>query len=319
MAKHSKPLAGSRAYWPKKRAKRIYPKFIVHKKYIETNPLGFIGYKVGMGRTLVTDNKKGSVTFGKDVVLPFTVIECPSLVISGVRGYRKSYIGLEAASQVWASSLSRDLSRKTNVPKKPEASDGFEKLVPSLSELRLIVHTQPKQTGLKKKRPELMEIPISGNVQKAWEWSKSHLGKELSIRDVFKDGDWIDVIGITKGKGFQGVVKRFGVKIRSRKNEKKRRHIGSLGPYTPARVLPGKIAMAGQLGFQRRTEWNKRILKISEPINPKSGWPNYGTTRSESILVQGTVPGPAKRLILMRHAEREPKSKEPVTINKIVV
>jgi large subunit ribosomal protein L3 len=68
--------------------------------------------------------------------------------------------------------------------------------------------------------------------------------------------------------------------------------------------------MAGQLGFQTRTELNKRILKIGEngeEINPKGGFKNYGIVKTNYLLLEGSVPGPKKRLVRLRAAIRPPK------------
>ena len=70
-----------------------------------------------------------------------------------------------------------------------------------------------------------------------------------------------DILGITRGKGFQGSVKRWGVKLLTHKNSKHRRMIGTLGPKSPGYVRP-TVPQAGQMGYHQRTEYNKRILKI---------------------------------------------------------
>ena len=127
---------------------------------------------------------------------------------------------------------------------------------------------------------------------------------------------------VSKGKGYQGPVKRFGVKVRGRKHTKKRRNIGNLSARNVARVLPGKIAFPGQLGFQTRTEYNKRILKIGTDgkINPKGGWINYGLVPGHYLLVEGSVPGPKKRLIMLRKGIRAPEGrKEPVELRQVIL
>jgi len=88
-----------------------------------------------------------------------------------------------------------------------------------------------------------------------------NLGKFIRVCDVFEPGMFVDVIGVTKGKGFQGVVKRFGVKLLPPKSKKGYRRLGSLGPWTPGRVM-WTVPRPGQLGFFRRTEYNKQILSL---------------------------------------------------------
>jgi len=91
MAKHNKPVAGSRAYWPKKRAKRIYPKAKTRSIKSEENvPLVFAGYKAGMTRIAVVDQKKGSRTEGQEIIKAVTVVDCPSLRVCAINVYGKN-------------------------------------------------------------------------------------------------------------------------------------------------------------------------------------------------------------------------------------
>jgi len=135
---------------------------------------------------------------------------------------------------------------------------------------------------------------------------KNQLGKNLSVTNIFKEGQCIDVVSVSKGKGFQGPVKRLGVKIRDRKSRKTQRGIATLGPWSPSRVLY-TIARAGQMGYHQRTEYNKRILKIGAngaEISPKGGFIRYGPVKGAYVLVSGSVPGPTKRLIRLRYPMR---------------
>ena len=93
-----------------------------------------------------------------------------------------------------------------------------------------------------------------------------------------------------------------------------------LAPRNVARVRPNTVAMAGQLGFQKRTEYNKRILKISNEkegtVNPKGGFLKYGLVKGDYVLIQGSVPGPKKRLIMLRKGVRARKE-DPAEIKFI--
>jgi large subunit ribosomal protein L3 len=140
--------------------------------------------------------------------------------------------------------------------------------------------------------------------------------KELKINDIFREGQFVDVIAVTKGKGFGGVVKRYGVRIRGRKDEKHHRQIGVIGTKGVARVLYS-IPQPGQLGYHRRTEFNKQILRISdENINPAGGFVGYGIVKNTWCLLLGSVPGPKKRPILLRYAIRPTKIRQ-LKIQKI--
>jgi large subunit ribosomal protein L3 len=75
----------------------------------------------------------------------------------------------------------------------------------------------------------------------------------------------VDTIAITKGKGIQGPVKRWGIKRLPHKSRKTVRGVGSIGPWTPGTVMYS-VPRAGQMGFHQRTEYNKQILKIGDDI-----------------------------------------------------
>lgn len=325
MVKGHKPVAGSRGFWPKKRAARIYGSITSHPKTREAIPLDFAGYKAGMTSVVMLDSRKASVTHGHEVVKPATVIECPSLSVAGIRIYRKSPYGMHAFTDVLAEKPSKDLARKTFLPEKSDAKkriEDAEKNPDMIADVRLLVHTRPRESGIGKKTPELFEVCLGGSSHDKWNYAKQKLGGEIRAEEIFKEGDWIDVKAVSKGKGYQGPVKRFGVKIRGRKHTKKRRHIGNIGPRNVAHVLAGKVAFAGQLGFQTRTEYNKRILKIGTDgkINPRGGFVNYGLVKGHYMLVEGSVPGPKKRLIMMRKGIRAPENrKEPVEVRQIIL
>ncbi|MEE9323686.1 MAG: 50S ribosomal protein L3 [Candidatus Aenigmarchaeota archaeon] len=324
MAKGHKPKAGSRGYWPRKRAKRIYPRFKHSKeserlkKAGETKPLEFSGYKAGMNHVVFTDIRKESVTQGQDITRAVSVIECPPLFVFGIMLYRKGLNGFETLGMVWAKDLKKDILRKLDVPKKKSEIPDFEGMLKEVSDIRLLVHTQPRESGIRKKKPEVFEIDLSGNIEGEWKYAKEKLGKEIDISEVFSEGEYVDVKSVSKGKGFQGVVKRFGVTIRSRKNKEKRRHIGTMGPVTPGRVLPGVIPQAGQLGFQIRTEYNKRLIKIgNDGLQVKGGFVNYGEVKKNYVLIEGSVPGPKKRLVLFRKSFRKNDVKDPVEVKSV--
>jgi len=322
MAKGFKPIAGSRGYWPKKRARRIYATFkSVPQVAGQASPLYFAGYKAGMTQVSYVDNRKESVTHGQEVVKPVTVIDSPPLVVGGIKLYRKTVYGFEDGGIIWAERLTKDLERKTAVPEKTNTKERLEKVEKELekfADLRLLVHTKPRESGIGKKKPELFELSLSGEFRQKWDYAKQKLGGEIQASEVFKEGEWVDVRAVTKGKGYQGPVKRFGVKVRTRKAKGKMRHVGSLGPRHPAKVLPGKLAMPGQLGFQTRTEFNKRILKISSGnINPEGGFVNYGLVPGDFILLNGSVPGPRKRLIMIRKGLRQPGIKDQIEVKSV--
>lgn len=318
MAKGHKPVAGSRAFWPRKRAKSAYSAPKVFPSISETIPLNFAAYKAGMTR-VITTAKKGPNQIEQDVAEAVTVLDAPAVIIAGVRTYMSSHDGLKAHNTVLMENPSKDLKRKTMIPKEIKRDlQKLEEQAEKFADIRLLVHTQPRKTALSKKKPDLFEISLGGDVKAKWDYAKQKLGSELRIEEVFKEGEIIDVKSVTKGKGFQGPVKRFGVTIRPRKHEKKRRHVGNIGSVGVGRVFPGKIAMAGQLGYQTRTELNKKVMKIgSDGLNVRGGWLKYGHVNGDYVLVRGSVPGPKKRLIMLRKAIRTEIREMPVEVKKV--
>ncbi len=311
MSKVSSPRRGSLAFYPRKRAKRIYPRIKTKVLREGKDILAFAGYKAGMTRVLVkeTITRQGEsvVKTTIDHMIPVTIIECPPLFVIGVRLYKKTPYGLRCVRDILAKNLPRKyLLRKMHLPKEINHVLKDEDLE-NADEVRLIVCTQPWKIKLKK-TPEVFEIPVSSK-----EVAKNYFGKEIRVSDVFNENEYVDVIAVTKGKGYQGVVKRFGVTIQTRKAHGYRRKVGSIGPWHPAKVM-WTIPRPGQMGFHRRTEYNKLIMKISnaekEDVTPKGGFVNYGVLRSDYIILKGSVPGPKKRLIILRPAIRDKKIPE---------
>lgn len=323
MPEIKKPRRGSLAYWPRKRARRIYPQLTAYPETEKAKILGFAGYKAAMANAVLVDSRKGSPTFGQEIAVPVTVLDCPPLKVLGLRAYAATVKGLKVLNEAWAKDLPKDLVRKIKLNIKPEKISEIEKELNRIFKLRLIVSTQPRLSGIGKKKPEIFEIEIGGKDNKEkFDFAKQVLGKEVTAKDAVKEGELVDAVAVTKGKGTAGVVKRFGIKIQVRHATKKKRHIGTLGPETPARVL-FSVPQAGQLGFQTRTELNKRILKIGEKgeeVTPKAGFKRYGIIKGNYVLIEGSIPGSKKRLVLLRPAIRPSKVKLLIPeIREIVV
>ncbi|WP_421078159.1 50S ribosomal protein L3 [Methanothermococcus sp. Ax23] len=313
--KRNRPRRGSLAFSPRKRAKRPVPKIRSWPKDEKVRLQAFPVYKAGTTHALIKENNPKSPNAEQDVFTPVTVLEAPDITVAGIRVYEKTTKGLKTLTEVWAENLDKELNRKITAPKEPKANvEKLDEVADKIAEVRAIVHTNPKNTNLPKKKPEIIEIRIGGkDISERLAYAKEILGKTLSINDVFTDGEFIDTIAITKGKGFQGPVKRWGIKIQFGKHQSKGvgRHTGSIGPWTPKRVM-WTVPMAGQVGYHQRTEYNKRILKIGnngEEIVPKGGYLHYGEIKNNYVLVKGSVQGPAKRMVVLRGAIRCPEDK----------
>ena len=307
--KKDSPRKGSKQYWPRKRAKRIYPRVNKWARKNESKLLGFAGYKAGMTSTFVIDNRPKSPTKGQEIKIPVTVLEAPNVKVIAIRLHSKKQVLGE--SWIRKDAMDKELARAVKIPKQSKLSvEKLKEMLPKAEEVRVLIHTNPRLTNLKKK-PEILEIPLGGgNAEAQFEHASSILGKEISANEVFKEGEFLDIHAVTKGKGFQGVVKRFGVRLQSHKAEKGRRKIATMGPFQP-RWVGWWIAQPGQMGFHKRTEYNKQILRIStseEKVNPQGGFIRYGEVKSNWMLIAGSVAGPKKRLIVLSHAIRPRKN-----------
>ncbi|MEA1924451.1 MAG: 50S ribosomal protein L3 [Candidatus Altiarchaeota archaeon] len=323
MVKYSKPRAGSLAYMPRKRARKETPRIHFWPDPGEARILGFAGYKVGMSNVLAIDHRKNSPTSGLEVFVPVTVLETPPLSVAAIRFYKKGYTGLQVHSDIYSDNLSEDFKRAITTldskKKKPDKElKELEKELDEIADIRLIVYTQPQLTSLSKKKPDLMEMHIGGAVGEKLDYAKEKLGESISLSEVFRENQCVDITAVSKGKGYQGVIKRYGVRMQPRKAGKGRRHIGSGGAWTPARKM-WREPLPGQMGYHTRTENNKMLMHIGDDgskINPGDGFPRYGTVKKEYILIKGSVPGPSKRLIRMTHP-RKPKKEVTYEITHV--
>jgi len=273
-------------------------------------PLGFVGYKVGMLHVTMVGEVEGAPTFGKPVFTPATVISTPPMIVCGIRFYEKENEKLRSVGEVRAVNL-KEFGEALPADVKRSALaqlDEFSERLDTIERISLIVGSSPRDAGLSQKRPFLVEIPIGGgDIKSKFEYAKSVLGERLSIFNILKPGQYLDVIGVTKGKGFEGPVTRFGVKRKQHKSRKSVRAVGTLGPIRPASVMY-TVPRAGQMGFHRRTQHNLRVILMDNAkksqITPPSGFHKFGLVKSDYILLKGSVQGPPKRPLMLRYAVR---------------
>ena len=341
MPRVNKPRCGSLAVYPRKKAKKETPSFssfpVLHLKDNEgSRPLNFFGYKAGMTHIMGKDSHEKGTTFGHEVSVSVTVIETPPIKVFGARAYCKAktgYYGTVPLMDVFAQSQDKHLLRRMpnfrqkksgkekqeGKAKKEAHARGIDDLAKEkarITEIRLLCHSQPVFTTIGKKKPAIFEVALCGNVGQQLSFAKEKLGKELRVNDVFSQLQFIDVRAVSKGKGMQGPVKRFGVRTLRRK-AKKEKIVGSIGPWHPATVM-WTVPRPGQMGYHSRTEYNKRILRVGAAneaagVSPAGGFKNYGGLQSDFLIVAGSVVGPAKRAIGLR----QPIRKLPVVRNKV--
>jgi large subunit ribosomal protein L3 len=328
MTRHHQPRKGSIAYSPRKRAANESPKTSSWPEIEEVGLLGFPGYKVGMTHVNMLDNTKNSPTEGMEISKPVTVLETPPAVVMAIRAYRKDTYGLATMTDILAGDLDEDLERTITIPEDYDPESRIEELKNKLDvieEIRVLIHTKPRLTSVSKKKPEILECGIGGSsVEEKLDYAIEVLGTQINYADAFTSGEHVDAIAVTKGKGFQGPVKRFGIRIQygKAKRSSKARVVGSIGPWSPSRTM-WTVPMAGQMGYHKRTEFNKKILKIGDvsevdDVNPQGGFVKYGLVKNNYVLIAGSVPGPSKRLVMLRKAIRpHGKHNDPAQISFI--
>ena len=251
-------------------------------------------------------------------MIPLTALETPPMLACAMRAYTKTYEGLQTFSEAWMEKPPKDFERVISVPEKFSTEDGLKKIEGNLDkivDLRFVMATQPRLAKRGKKAPDLIEVKIGGGtVKERFEYAKKMLGSEVKVADFVKEGQAVDAIGITKGKGIQGPVKRWGIRRKIHKARKTVRQVGSIGGWTPHYVMYS-VPRAGQMGFHQRTEYNKLVMKVGNngsEVTPKGGFLRYGIINSDYVMLKGSVPGTTNRIVLIRLASRPPEEEAPV-------
>jgi len=351
--KFEAPRHGSLGFLPRKRCThnggrgqvRSFPKDDAAKPCHLT---AFMGYKAGMTHIMREVNKPGSKLHKKEVVEAVTILETPPMIAIGLVGYVETPRGLRTLTTVWASHLSEAVKRvfyKNWYRSKKKAFDRYASRVAAESNkdletelarmkkycqvVRLICHTDMRKLKLRQKKAHLAEIQINGgSVDAKVDYGFELFERKIPVDTVFSQNEMIDTISITKGKGFEGVITRWGVTRLPRKTHRGLRKVACVGAWHPARVK-FSVARAGQNGYHHRTEQNKKIYRIgkgSRPmsdkkddekveftanattetdltvkaITPLGGFPHYGEVNEDFVMLKGGVPGIKKRVITLR-------------------
>lgn len=327
--KYSAPRRGSMAFYPRVRARSLESRIRswVDPKLEKSSLLGFAGYKVTNLNVLSVDDREKTPNFGKNVMNSSTLIATPPLKIIGVRAYTETTYGRNAVFDAFAKDSDKFLSKKAPFKFKEGKLEEINSHIDKIKHVVAVVSSYPNSASLSQKKPFVWEIPIGGKDTKSKiDYVVNNFGKQVNIKDVFEAGQFIDISAITRGKGVEGPITRFGVKRKQHKSRKSVRALGTLGPISPA-VVTYTVPRQGQRGFHQRTEYNKRILIISNSdkdsdfkINPKGGFEHYGLVKNDYIIVKGSVAGVPKRLIKMRFPIRDISKKviEPKVLEVLV-
>ena len=182
----------------------------------------------------------------------------------------------------------------TVVQKKTEEKDGYNAVQLGYGDVAERKLTKPELGHLKKAGDARKKTLKEFKLAKA---AEMNVGDEVKV-DVFAEGDRVDVTGISKGHGYQGVIKRHGA---SRLKETHgtgpvHRHAGSMGSDTdPARIFKGKIG-AGQMGNEQVTVLNLDVVKVDTELG--------------LIAVRGAIPGPKGGVVFVKNTVKHNAEKK---------
>merc|ERR1712032_120574 len=345
--KFSAPRHGSLKFLPKKRCTRPRGQIKSFPKDDASKPIhltAFMGFKAGMTHVVREAEKPGSAINKKEVVEAVTIVETPPLKVIGLTGYIETPDGPRSITTVWANHISDEAKRRfyrswynskkkafTKASKRWESEDGKKSIERDIAmikkyakSVRAICHTQMKGLSLRQKKAHIIEIQINGGngIADKVDWATNNFEKEVPVNTVFNEAEMIDVIGITKGRGYHGVTSRWHTKKLPRKTHKGLRKVACIGAWHPSRVA-FSVARSGQKGYHHRTEINKKIYRIGagihkdggkliknnaatetdmtdKSITPMGGFPHYGEVKNDFVMLNGCCIGPKKRVLTLR-------------------
>merc|ERR1711941_252233 len=232
--KFEAPRHGSLGFLPRKRAARFRGKVKSFPTDNAEEPLhltAFLGYKAGMTHIVRQVDKPGSNAHKKEVVEGVTILETPPMVVVGVVGYVETPHSLRTLATVFAAGLSEECKRRfyknwyrskqkafTKYTKKwSEAQKGktidrdLARIKKRADVVRVIAHTQVSLLRLRVKKAHIMEIQVNGGtIPQKVDFAVDLFEKKVPVDTVFNQNEMIDVISVTKGKGFEGVTTRWG-------------------------------------------------------------------------------------------------------------
>lgn len=342
--KFEQPRHGSLGFTPRKRTKhhrgriRSFPRDDASKKPHLT---AFLGYKAGMTHIMREVNKPGSKLHKRETVEAVTIVETPPMNVIGVVGYVQTPRGLRTLTTVWASHLNESVKRrfyKNWYRSKKKAFDRYaarvaengntdierelERIKKHAHVVRVLAHTQIRLLKLRQKKAHLVEIQVNGgSVADKVDFAKNLFERKVPVDAVFSQNEMIDILGASKGGGYEGVVTRWGVARLPRKTHRGLRKVACIGAWHPARVQ-WTVARAGQNGYHHRTEINKKIYRIGtaaktadgkenfnattssdlteKSITPLGGFPHYGIVNEDYVMIKGGIIGVKKRVVTLR-------------------
>jgi len=209
-----------------------------------------------------------------------------------------------------------------------EINEQLEKVKSTCVVVRAIVHTQIRKLMLGQKKAHMMEVQINGgDIAAKVDFCVNLFEKQVPVDAVFTQNEMLDVIGVTKGHGYEGVTTRWGTTRLPRKSHRGLRKVACIGAWHPAKVQYS-VARPGQNGFHHRTEMNKKVYKIGKggvennavteydltekSITPVGSFVHYGNVREDYMMLKGCIVGPKKRVVTLRKSLFEQTSRSAV-------
>jgi large subunit ribosomal protein L3e len=299
-----------------------------------------MGYKAGMTHIVRDVDKPGSKLNKKEIVEAVTVLECAPMIVVGFVGYVETPRGLRALTSVWSGHLSDECKRRfykswhkskhkafTKYAKR-YAESGKDKAMPMEEEInrakkycqviRAIVHTQISKIKIGQKKAHVKEIQVNGgSAADKVDFIVKLFEQPVAVSTVFNENEMVDVIGVTKGHGNNGVITRWNCTRLARKSHRGQRKVACVGTWHPTRIQ-WQVPRAGQRGYFHRTEINKKIYRIGKAvkddphnavgendlteksITPMGGFPHFGEVNEDWIMLKGTCTGTKKKVLTVR-------------------
>uniref|UniRef100_A0A2K5M837 60S ribosomal protein L3 n=1 Tax=Cercocebus atys TaxID=9531 RepID=A0A2K5M837_CERAT len=346
----SPPRHGSLGFLPRKHSSRHRGKFKSFPKDDPSKPVhltAFLGYKADMTHIMREVDRPGSEVHKKEVVEAVTVVETPPMVVVGIVGYMETPRGLQTFKTVFAEHISDECKRHfyknwdkskkeafTKYCKKWQDEDGKKQLEKDFSSMKKYCQV------IRVIKAHLMEIQVhGGTVAEKLDWARERLEQQVPVNQVFGQDEMIDVIRVTKGKGYKGVTTRWHTKKLPHKTHRGLRKVACIGAWHPAHVA-FSVARAGQKGYHHRTEINKNIYKIGQgylikdgkliknnastdydlsdkSVNPLGGFVHYGEVTNDFVMLKDCVVGTKKWVLTLRKSllvQTKPRALEKIDL-----
>jgi len=342
--KFERPRHGNLGFLPRKRTKHHFGKLKSFPKDDASKPAhltAFMTYKAGMTHIVRDVDRPGSKLHKKEIAEGVTILEAPPMIVAGFVGYVETPRGLRALTSVWAGHLSEEVRRRFYKSWHKSKQKAFTKYQKAWTEagksggeqpmaaeiarakkycqvIRAICHTQISKAKLGRKKAHVKEIQINGGtVDQKVDFVVGLFEQEVKVADTFSQDEMVDIVGTTRGHGYNGVITRWGCSRLPRKTHRGLRKVACIGTWHPAR-MQFQVPRAGQMGYHHRTEINKKIYRIGKAkkddpagaktnadltekgITPMGGFSHFGEVNEDWLMIKGGVAGPRKRILTLR-------------------